>query len=480
MPIVLHPDRVAAAPADKRLGQPALVVHLDGATDLLALHARHPDRYPVLLESGGPVSGVGRFDVLMAFPGDVLKLDSEWYLSGPAAAGRRAGAFLSGLDEWWSAEAGSSPPPQAVPFHGGWFVFLAYELARQIEPSLHLEAAADCPVAMAIRIPAAIIRDRHTGQFHAVAEAGRNDLLRQMQSDSRRSQSPSFRGCGQGRWPVVVPGTVEEDDPTAFLEAAERVKAHIAAGDVYQANISRRWQAQVTSRTRPWMLYERLRRANPAPFGGLASFDQMAILSSSPERLLRVKGGRIETRPIAGTRPRIAGAGRDDAHRAELLANPKERAEHVMLIDLERSDLGRVCLPGSVRVDEFMTIESYAHVHHIVSNVSGRLRPGTTPGDALRAIFPGGTITGCPKVRCISIIRALEKQPRGAYTGSMGYLNHDGSCDFNILIRSMTLQGDRLCLATGSGIVADSIPENEVAETRAKARGVLLSLEGPD
>ena len=162
---------------------------------------------------------------------------------------------------------------------------------------------------------------------------------------------------------------------------------------------------------------------------------------------------------------------------AELIANPKERAEHVMLIDLERNDLGRICEPGSVEVDEMMVIESYAHVHHIVSNVRGRLRAGITPGSALRAVFPGGTITGCPKVRCMEIIAELETSPRGAYTGSFGYLNRDGSMDLNILIRTMVLHGTRLRLRAGAGIVADSEPEAELDETRAKARGLLEALK---
>jgi anthranilate synthase component 1 len=225
------------------------------------------------------------------------------------------------------------------------------------------------------------------------------------------------------------------------------------------------------------MLYQRLRTANPAPFAGLAVIDGTVILSSSPERLLRIRGGRAETRPIAGTRPRAAPGDVDLARRLELIANAKERAEHVMLLDLERNDLGRVCRAGSIRVDEFMALESYTHVHHIVSGVSGELRPGTPPGDVLRAVFPGGTITGCPKVRCMQIIRELEGRPRGAYTGAMGYVNHDGSCDFNILIRTIVLQDDQFHFSAGSGIVADSDPARELDETRAKARGMLLSLQ---
>jgi len=225
-------------------------------------------------------------------------------------------------------------------------------------------------------------------------------------------------------------------------------------------------------------LYKRLRRHNPSPYSGIARFGGAAVISSSPERLVRVQGGLVETRPIAGTRPRSLARADDEAYSRELLAHPKERAEHIMLIDLERNDLGRVCRPGSVKVDEFMVLESYAHVHHIVSNVRGDLCADVTPGDVIRAVFPGGTITGCPKVRCMEIIAELEQEPRDAYTGSMGYINRDGSMDLNILIRSMLVSGNTVQLRAGAGIVADSIPEAELEETRAKARGLLRALGG--
>jgi anthranilate synthase component 1 len=188
-----------------------------------------------------------------------------------------------------------------------------------------------------------------------------------------------------------------------------------------------------------------------------------------------VRGDKIETRPIAGTRPRFPGD--DVAERIrDLVGNPKERAEHVMLIDLERNDLGRVCVPGSVEVDELMTVESYAHVHHIVSNVRGRLRADATPGAVIAAVFPGGTITGCPKVRCMQVIAELEGRGRGAYTGAFGWLNRDGDLDLNILIRSAEIEGANLRFRTGAGIVADSDPQRELDETRAKARGMLRAL----
>jgi anthranilate synthase component 1 len=202
-------------------------------------------------------------------------------------------------------------------------------------------------------------------------------------------------------------------------------------------------------------------------------------LSSSPERLVSIRGNTVSTRPIAGTRPRGATPEADAALVRSLLDNEKERAEHVMLIDLERNDLGRVCAGGSVRVDEYMSVETYAHVHHIVSNVSGLLRNDVSPIGVIRALFPGGTITGCPKVRCMEIIAELEGVGRGAYTGSIGYLNRDGSCDLNILIRTITAQGGLFKFRAGAGIVADSNPAQELAETRAKAEGLLRALASP-
>jgi len=200
------------------------------------------------------------------------------------------------------------------------------------------------------------------------------------------------------------------------------------------------------------------------------------VASSSPERLLRLCDGVVETRPIAGTRPRGVDLASDAVLAGELIAHPKERAEHVMLVDLERNDLGRICQPGSVEVNESMVVESYAHVHHIVSNVRGRLQPGIGPGEAIRAVFPGGTITGCPKVRCMEIIQELEAGARGPYTGSMGWLGGSGDLDLNILIRSIEIAPGEARFRAGAGIVFDSVPEAELAETRAKARGLLLAL----
>jgi anthranilate synthase component 1 len=273
--------------------------------------------------------------------------------------------------------------------------------------------------------------------------------------------------------------SLEEEPPELFLARVRAAQEHIAAGDIYQANLSRRWRLELRDAANAAQVYSALRRANPAPFAASVQLPGMTLFSSSPERLLAITGRDISTRPIAGTRARHGSVEQDRRDTAELVAHPKERAEHIMLIDLERNDLGRVCEAGSVTVDEYMVTESYAHVHHIVSNVRGRLRADRSPVDALRALFPGGTITGCPKVRCMQIIAELEGEGRGAYTGSLGWLGTDGDADFNILIRTLTMHGTTIELRAGAGIVADSIPERELEETRAKARGMLRAFEPP-
>lgn len=381
--------------------------------------------------------------------------------------------FLPALDRWWQRERTQSSPDDAsleVPFTGGWLLYLGYELAGEIEPRLRLPPSTVGPIAQAIRIPAAVVHEHDSGRCWIVAEPDAPELIPSIAADLQRvAQLPD---ASDG----LVESTIVEDDPRRYLHAVERALEYIGAGDIYQANLSRGWRATLRAGVQSHHVYRRLRQTNPGPFSGVALLDGMAVISSSPERLVSVRDGSVTTRPIAGTRPRGADPAADLALARELHAHPKERAEHVMLIDLERNDLGRVCEAGSVHVDEFMSIESYSHVHHIVSNVSGRLRAEVTPGNVLAAVFPGGTITGCPKVRCMEIIAELEGAGRGAYTGSLGYLNRDGSMDMNILIRSLQLSGRELTLRAGAGIVADSIPDRELEETRAKARGVLRAL----
>jgi anthranilate synthase component 1 len=444
---------------------------------LLQLSARWPQRYPVLLDSAAE-GALSRMSLLAAMPCGCLWLDSRGgvHASGELPAGE-AGAFLPALDaQWRRASAGAAPRPASLPFGGGWFLYLGYELGLEIEPSLRpfwpRESLGDArPVAAALRVPAALMLDSE-GRGQLIAEPSVTaEQRQQILVDLERAAAVA---ADTGEHPRIA---VTEEDPAAYLHRVVAAQEYIRAGDIYQANLSRPWCGRLPEHYPAAALYQRLRASNPAPFAAFAQFGGLRILSSSPERLLQIRDGHVRTRPIAGTHPRGKNAQEDQALADALVAHPKERAEHIMLIDLARNDLGRVCTGGSVRVDEYMAVETYAHVHHIVSNVTGELRDGVSPVEALRAVFPGGTITGCPKVRCMQIIAELEGAPRGPYTGSLGYLNHDGSGDFNILIRTMSLYGDELEFRAGAGIVADSRPERELEETRAKARGMLLALE---
>ncbi|MGB5474004.1 MAG: aminodeoxychorismate synthase component I [Gammaproteobacteria bacterium] len=444
----------------------AIIREAGRSVNLLALHQSNPARYPHLLQSATP----GRYDILFACPGDSLVLDAAGRLLGPPVGADTAG-FLDRLDCWWQHEQ-DRYDGGGLPFSGGWFVYLGYELASQIEPRLRLPApAATLPVAFATRIPGALIYDHAAERTLIVSEPGRQDVIDTIASDIAHlphTASVAMRDVAIER--------MDEDDPQCFLDAVARIHDYIVEGDVFQVNLSRAWRIALRQAAVPDVLFNNLHIQNPSPYSGLACWGDTAIISSSPERLVSVRDGVVETRPIAGTRPRGKGGAEDAARSGELLAHPKERAEHIMLIDLERNDLGRICVPGSIEVNELMVLESYAHVHHIVSNVRGRLRSDILPGQVLRAVFPGGTITGCPKVRCMEIIAELEQRPRGAYTGSMGYLNRDGSMDMNILIRTMVSHGRQLELRAGAGIVADSIAAAELEETRDKARGLLHAL----
>ncbi|GAB2548624.1 aminodeoxychorismate synthase component I [Rhodanobacter koreensis] len=441
---------------------------LGGRRDLLAPAAAFPDRYPCLLESVVRGTAQSRYDILFAFPHERLTLHADGRLCDDAGE-MHAGRFLDALDAAWQAERLPHEDDE-LPFHGGWVLLLAYELAGEIEPKLKLRPPPSLPLALAVRCPAAVIVDHARNCTIVLAEDGHEDLLDALESDL--TAAPLIASLPE-------PIAWEEDSPQRFLDGVERIHEHLHAGDIFQVNLSRAWRARYAQSPAPASLYAVLREANPAPFAGLLQQPAWAVASSSPERLVEVRRGVAQTRPIAGTRPRLQGDN-ELARIRELSAHPKERAEHVMLIDLERNDLGRVCVPGTVEVDELMVVESYAHVHHIVSNVRGRLSAEVTPGEVIAATFPGGTITGCPKVRCMEIIAALEDAPRGAYTGALGYLDRNGDLDLNILIRTLTLAGDEVSLRAGAGIVADSVAELELDETRAKARGLLRALGVPD
>jgi len=455
--------------------QPIFSQRLDHSPNLAGLSEVFPNQFPYLLES--TTRGALGSHSLLLFAGDeVLVLAADDGLSGPGTGD----SFFTRLESWYQSERTVCRETieegnTVIPFTGGWFVYLGYEMAAEVESTLDLPSnRSGMPDAIAHRCHGAII------VFHDLQDPARDRSVAVAESNAVLAQIVScidHRPVHARNAKVGELSNLDEEDPERYKAAVSRIHDYLLAGDVFQVNISRSWSGAFCTDVDPVALYHSLCHFNPAPFAGLLRWQDSVVLSSSPERLVQIRDGNIQTRPIAGTRPRGANISQDRDLSDELISNLKERAEHIMLIDLERNDLGRVCKSGTVEVNELMVVESYAHVHHIVSNVRGELLPNTSPIDAIKAVFPGGTITGCPKVRCMEIIAELEGDGRGYYTGSMGYLGRDGSMDLNILIRSMLVQGRHFVFRTGGGIVADSLPDDEVRETRDKARGMLMAVE---
>ena len=461
------------------------IVQLEQSVDFTLLHKVNPERYPFLLESSAQAENIfhlnpnvpncnssehARFDILFAFPQDSLSLYSNNDIDGKHADLSKD--FLSNVDDYWLKHKNNAKINADLPFTGGWFIYLSYELADQIEERLSLpQSKRKSLKARLTRIPVALIKDKLLNKLLLVAESDYAEKLTLIQSDINslvNMQSVSNND--------VDDIELNEETPSRYIDSIKKIKQYIKDGDVFQVNLSRLWVSEKHCNLNAIALYNALKDSNPAPFSAYVDYGNYKIISSSPERLVKVKDNKVQTRPIAGTRARHNDSKDDIDDLKELISHPKERAEHIMLIDLERNDLGRICKPGSIQVDELMVLESFQHVHHIVSNVSGELKEDITPGDVLRAVFPGGTITGCPKERCMQIIAELENAPRGAYTGSVGYINHDGSMDLNILIRTFEILDDVLSLRAGAGLVNDSIAEKELEETRAKAKGLLEAL----
>ena len=446
--------------------QPVLLPNRS-SIDLSKLHELNPERYPFLLESVAK-GGLGEFDILFAYPQQTLQLND---LSDKET-------FLSQVESSFLETLLTETSDLELPFTGGWFSYFSYDYAQVVEPVLDLPTS-EFPLAVMTRIPAAVIVNHRTGEVSLIAEPEYSSVFEQMQSDIKQVMTLVSTDS------VIKTAVASEEPEAKYLDGVQKIKEYILSGDVFQVNLSRQWQVALDANTDYLKVYRALRRHNPAPFAGLACFkgvDQQPwqVISSSPERLVKYQAPWVETRPIAGTRKRSDDLEADKALIAELLAHPKERAEHIMLIDLERNDLGRICQPGTVEVNELMVVESYEHVHHIVSNVRGKLQDGMSPLDIIHALFPGGTITGCPKIRCMEIVAELEQMPREAYTGSLGYINRDGSLDLNILIRTM-IQSEKngqptVQFRAGAGIVADSIAESELTETRHKAKGLVNAL----
>lgn len=416
-----------------------------------------------LLDGGQPHSARSHYDLLSAWPERQLQ----------PADGEDGRAFLArcraALAELGRAEA---PADVELPFTGGLLGYLGYDFGRRLE-RLPAQAADD------LRLPDAafglyawaLVSDhrRRTSQlvFHpALAEERRRALIALFDSAAAPPAAGAFRLDAPFRPDI---------DAAQYRRAIERVQAYIRAGDCYQVNFTQRFRASWQGD--PWRAYLALRDACPTPFAGYLAVDGGAILSLSPERFLRVSGGRVETRPIKGTRPRGTDPAADRALAAELLASAKDRAENLMIVDLLRNDLGRSCRTGSVRVPELFAVESYPNVHHLVSAVSGELAAGCDAFDLLAGGFPGGSITGAPKIRAMQIIDELEPSRRSIYCGSLLYLDGRGEMDSSICIRTLLLQDGQASCWGGGGIVMDSEWQAEYEESLTKVRVLMETLQ---
>jgi para-aminobenzoate synthetase component 1 len=377
---------------------------------------------------------------------------------------------------------GNSVPAGLPPFLGGGIGYLSYELGRYIErlpasvnDDLMLPELAFC------FFDRVVVADHRTGKKWLVVTVPEGRDATALLESAMKQISP---GAGTGRKVVepkqAVDGTANEFESgfsrEEYLDSVAAVKEYILAGDIYQANLSQRFGAPLLES--PWSLYKRLRVLNAAPFSAYLNFGEFAVASSSPERFMKVAGKNVETRPIKGTSPRFDDPDADERSRQTLLESRKDAAELSMIVDLERNDLGRVCEYGSVEVEEHAVLESYATVHHLVSTVTGRLHEGKDIIDLLRASWPGGSITGAPKIRSMEIIDELEPTARSVYTGGIGYLGFDGTHDINIAIRTMIIAGGRVYFQVGGGIVADSDPESEFQETLHKGKAMFATMTG--
>ena len=444
---------------------------LPGFDPLTAFRELCPDG-PGFLESLNPLSKTGRYTILPLRNRELYRLTDPSSLTRHDASGtvHLNGSPLAVLKRVLHERSCSAT--SGTPFPGGFFGYFGYPLAGWIE-DLPARAQRDLPVPdlQLYWVDVTAVYD-HQRRRLTLASLDPAVDLEELEICLKASQNRP--------WRHDTLRTISAPRPLIprrrFLSMVAAARDYIAAGDIYQANLSCRFDSEFHGSSLE--LYSRLRSLNPAPFACLLNFPGLELISSSPERLVSLQQGLAESRPIAGTRPRGYTPPEDHHLGEELLGHPKERAEHIMLLDLVRNDLGKVCCAGTVRVDELMVLERYSHVTHIVSNVCGQLRDDCGPFDLLHATFPGGTITGVPKKRCMEIIDELEPISRGSYTGSAGYISACGNMDLNILIRGFQRLDSHLSYQTGAGIVADSVPAQEWRECLHKGDAMRTLLTG--
>jgi para-aminobenzoate synthetase component I len=456
---------------DKRVGiRLTELPYQRDTTALFSCVAAEP--WSIFLDSGYPFIDAGRYDIISARPYATL-VTRGGITSVTDQSGRQ---YLSHDDPFYLLKSCLGEKKKnltGLPFCGGALGYFAYDLGRRIErlPEIALH---DIPVPdMAVGLfDWAVIVDHHQRRC-CLASYGRDEgslsawkgLVELFQNRINR-----LPGTFTPRSEIMA-----DLDKITYARAFEKIKSYIRDGDCYQVNLAQRFMVEVSGE--PWDAYLRLRQMNPAPFAVFFNFPEGTILGSSPERFLKVTNGLVETRPIKGTRRRSPFAYEDKALAAELLESEKDRAENLMIVDLLRNDLGKTCINGSISVPKLFALESYATVHHLVSTIHGQLKPDRHALDLLRGCFPGGSITGAPKLRAMEIIEELEPSRRSVYCGSMGYIGFDGNMDCNIAIRTLVYHRDRMYCWAGGGIVADSVMGSEYQECFDKAAALLKLLE---
>ncbi len=449
-------------------------VELPYFTDSAALFARVAERpWAIFLDSGQPHIGQGRYDILAADPSITLTT------RGPLTEIRTAaGVEISAESPYALVRRHLGPVESSdpgLPFRGGAMGYFSYDLARRFE-RLPVKAAATDPVPdMAVGIYDWVVVVDHLHRRSQLVALGRDPRTRDRWAelcdcfDPTRSVSPASKPFR------VLEAPTSNLSFAQYADAFHRIKHYIHEGDCYQVNLAQCFSARVEGSL--WQAYRVLRSLNPAPFAAFLNTPYCQILSSSPERFLRVESGCVETKPIKGTRPRAQDRGIDQAYAQDLRTSVKDRAENLMIVDLMRNDLGKVCDLGSITVPKLFDVETYASVHHMVSTVTGKLRSDCDALALLQACFPGGSITGAPKLRAMEIIEELEPHRRGVYCGAIGYVGVDGSMDTNIAIRTLVHSGETLRFWAGGGIVHDSELEAEYQETLDKVAPLLSLLK---
>jgi len=446
--------------------------------------------YSFLLDS----CGLGRYSFAGTNPFALLKAhDDKIEIIGDSAVKVTTGNIFSVLSSLLN-EFKITSKSHYFPFQGGAVGYLGYDLKNQVEnlprKGLTEPVVPDCILGFYDTIFA---YDHKTGKGYILSSGlpEKEGIKRRVRAKERIGQfiknigakgnenltpSPLPSPLGGDGWlkGIFVVNSTSNFTKEGYIDAIKRIQDYIAAGDIYQANLSQRLNMDFTGT--PLGLYEIIRKINPVPFGAFLNYGDFQIMSNSPERLLKIHNGIAETSPIKGTRPRGRGHKEDRNLIKELKTNAKELSEHIMIVDLERNDLGRFCDPGSIKVNPLQKIYTYPTLHHMVSTVKGKVRDGMETADCIKAFFPGGSVTGAPKIRAMEIIDELEPTPRGIYTGAIGYIDFSGNMDLSMTIRTAILKDKKLYLHVGGGIVADSNPAEEYDETLLKAQAFLKAM----